>query len=211
MSAARHVLFVEGDSDKLFFEVLVKEKFGLSVEIEPKHGIDKITKSLVEDKLMHSLRDGQIERLAIVADADNCFDARWQQLTQPLAHMGYQINPPPCQPFLGSILSHNNGLPNVGLWLMPDHQHDGMLEDLIQQTIDLDEQCQLLATAKHCLQQLPCTLFKPHHYTKATVYTWLAWQKKPGQALVSTINAKLIELDAQPLHAFQTWLRKVFI
>jgi len=144
------------------------------------------------EALFDDLRDGVIEHLGIVADADYTtskgiggFNKRWQQF-------------------------HPDGLPPVGLWLMPDHKNDGMLEDLIKQTVCEGEQQSLLQTATVCLNRLPITLFKPHHHTKATLYTWLAWQKRPGQALVSTVNADLIDRQSQEIQSFLKWLRKVF-
>jgi hypothetical protein len=120
--------------------------------------------------------------------------------------MGYEISAPPSQRYAGSIFTHAEGLPLIGLWLMPDHQSDDMLtafrefatlipetgtfdtEDLIKQTVYGDQQLTLLQTATTCLEQLPITFFQPHHHTKAAVYSWLAWQTGPGQALVGTIN-----------------------
>ncbi len=42
------------------------------------------------------------------------------------------------------------------------------------------------------------------------VYTWLAWQKRPGQTLDITINGNLINLDSKEMQAFIKWLRDVF-
>jgi len=207
-------LIVEGQTDTLFFEALIEKEL-LSIDIEPRYGITKIPVLL--SKLFKDLQDGTVEHLGIVADADYTvrktdggFNKRWQQLTKPLKKMGYDITTPPSQSYKGNIFSHQNGLPPVGLWLMPDHKNDGMLEDLIKQTVCEGEQQSLLQTAIDCLNQLPSTLFKPHHQTKATLYTWLAWQKRPGQALVSTLNADLIDLQSLEIQAFLKWLRDVF-
>lgn len=207
-------LIVEGQTDTLFFEALI-QKERLSVKIEPHHGITKIPDLLTA--YLDDLRDGAIQRLGIVADADHTtpkgqggFNKRWQLLTKPLKEMGYEISMPPSQKYAGSIFTHTEGLPLVGLWLMPDHQSDGMLEDLIKQTVYGDPQLTLLHTATTCLDQLPITLFQPHHHAKAAVYSWLAWQTRPGQALVSTINADLINLHSQELQAFIKWLHDVF-
>jgi len=207
-------LIVEGQTDTLFFEALI-QKERLSVKIEPHHGITKIPDLLTA--YFDDLQDGAIQRLGIVADADHTtpkgqggFNKRWQLLTKPLREMGYEINTPPSQRYMGSLFTHTEELPPVGLWLMPDHQSDGMLEDLIKQTVYGDQQLTLLQTATTCLEQLPVTLFQPHHHTKATIYSWLAWQTRPGQALVSTINADLINLHAQEMQAFIKWLHDLF-
>ncbi len=207
-------LIVEGQTDTLFFEALIQKK-QLSVKIEPHHGITKIPDLLTA--YFDDLQDGTIKRLGIVADADHTtpkgqggFNKRWQLLTKPLKEMGYEITAPPSQRYAGSLFTHAEGLPLVGLWLMPNHQSDGMLEDLIKQTVYGDQQLTLLQTATTCLEQLPVTLFQPHHHTKATIYSWLAWQTRPGQALVSTINADLINLHSQEMQAFIKWLHDLF-
>jgi len=207
-------LLVEGQTDKPFFEELLKRE-NLPVLVEPSHGITKMTADI--SRLLKQLQDGAIRRLGIVADADHTtpkgqggFNKRWQLLTKPLKEMGYEITAPPSQRYAGSLFTHAEGLPLVGLWLMPDHQSDGMLEDLIKQTVYGDQQLTLLQTATTCLEQLPVTLFQPHHHTKATIYSWLAWQTRPGQALVSTINADLINLYSQEMQAFIKWLRDLF-
>lgn len=208
-------LIVEGEADTLFFEALI-EKEQLSIDVEPHYGVTKIP--ILLSKLFKDLQDGTVEHLGIVADADYTvhkteggFNKRWQRLTQPLSEMGYEITASPSQNYVGSIFTHQDGLPPVGLWLMPDHKNDGMLEDLIKQIVYEGEQQSLLQTATCCINQLPVTLFKPHHHTKATIYTWLAWQKRPGQALVSTLNAKLINLQSPEIQTFIIRFRDVFI
>lgn len=210
---SRSKLVVEGETDRLFFEALIQQE-KLEIDIEPRHGITKIPDLL--EALFDDLRDGVIEHLAIIADADYTnlqgiggFHNRWQQLTKPLIKMGYKVTLP-SENYVGSIFTHDNGLPLVGLWIMPDHKNDGMLEDLIKQSVNEEQQLTLLQTATTCVEQLPFTLFKPHNQTKAIIYTWLAWQKKPGQALVSTINAQLINLESPEIQALRKWLHEIF-
>jgi hypothetical protein len=93
---------------------------------------------------------------------------------------------------------------------MPDHQNNGMLEDLIKHTVTEDIQLRLLKTVQTCLKKLPISLFSSHHQTKATIYTWLAWQKRPGQTLDVTINGNLINLESPEMQGFINWLHKVF-
>ncbi|MEK8021500.1 MAG: DUF3226 domain-containing protein [Candidatus Parabeggiatoa sp.] len=214
MNQSKSKLIVEGQADSLFFQALI-EREQLSIDVEPRYGITKINALL--SKLFKDLQDGTVEHLGIVADADYTvpkteggFNKRWQQLTQPLKEMGYDITAPPSQSYVGNIFTHEDGLPPIGLWLMPDHKNEGMLEDLIKKTVCEGEQQSLLQTASLCLKQLPIKLFKPHHHTKATLYTWLAWQKRPGQALVSTLNADLIDRHSPEIQSLIKWLREVF-
>jgi len=109
-----------------------------------------------------------------------------------------------------NTVQHNDGLPSIGLWLMPDHQNNGMLEDLIKQSITEKQQHQLLNTVHACLKKLPFTLFSDYHRTKAIIYTWLAWQKRPGQTLDIVINGNLINWESPEMRGLINWLTKVF-
>jgi len=220
------VLLVEGEGDVDFFEALLRKLQLLDqIDITPpkSYGLKTNTVSHFPKLIkifINQLKgygeiqkgEGKIQHLGIVADADYVsgggFQQRWKTLTTPLAENQYRIpQNPPTLPYSGSIFYHSNGLPPIGLWLMPNHQSDGMLEDLIEQTV-YDKT--LLAAAQTCIEKLPSPLFSPYHHTKAMVYTWLAWQKRPGQTLDITINGDLLNLDSKEMKAFIKWLRDVF-
>lgn len=230
------VLLVEGRCDVVFLENLcrVLDIQGVSIKIPGDcdlenirgGGVSKIPKVLPELlELLHDIEDGQIKKLAVVADADHTgisggFSERWKQLTDPIKEeAGYIISSPPDHAYEGSLFEHPDGLPKVGLWIMPDHKNDGMLEDLVKQTVCDGQQPDLLNKAEKCLQELPVKLFEPqgqsHRRAKATVYTWLAWQEKPGQNLISTIDIEkpeqnLINLQSNEIMGFKNWLNRVF-
>ncbi len=220
MTEKTSILLVEGEGDVDFFEALLRKLQLLDqVNITPPKSYGLRTNTVghfpkLIDLLIKQARQekGNIQHLGIVADADYVsgggFQTRWETLTTKLAENQYRIpRNSPKLPYSGSIFSHPNGLPPIGLWLMPNHQSDGMLEDLIEQTV-YDKT--LLAVAQACIEKLPNPLFSPYHHTKAMVYTWLAWQKRPGQTLDITINGDLINLDSEEMQAFIKWLRDVF-
>ncbi len=95
---------------------------------------------------------------------------------------------------------------------MPDHQRNGMLEDFVQASvIDDATQKKLLQHAKQVVAELPAPpLFRPTQVIKAELYTWLAWQKRPGQGLDITLDAELLDLDAAPMQGLCDWLRRTF-
>ena len=226
------VLLVEGRCDVVFFQNLccLLDIQGISIKIPGDcdvenirgGGVSKIPKVLPD--LLQEIEDGHIKKLAVVADADHTgisggFSERWSQLTAPIKEVGYTISLPPDQAYEGNLFKHPEGLPPVGLWLMPDHKNDGMLENLVKQIVCEGQQNDILDKAEKCLDELPVKLFEPqgrqHHRAKATVYTWLAWQEKPGQSLTSTINPQkpeknLINLQSPEMQGFINWLKKVF-
>ena len=215
------ILVVEGQTDIDFLAALLnKEELFDKVEITPPrhYGFSKDTVThfpKLINLISKRLHTGQIQNLGIVADADYVsgggFDERWKTLTRPLAGYGYRIPDPPKRKYLGNIFRHPGGLPPVGLWIMPDHKNDGMLEDFIKSIIKhTPEQGALIEYAKRCIDSLPHRLFSPYQETKATIYSWLAWQKRPGLTLDVTINADLVDMNSRQMQGFKDWLHKVF-
>ncbi len=215
------VLLVEGEADVDFFEALLRRLELLDkIDIKPPKNFNLRTNTVSHfprliDFLIKRLNTNQIHHLGIVADADYIsdggFENRWEQLTACLAKHEYRIpSNSPKLPYLGSIFRHSD-LPPVGLWLMPDHENNGMLEDLIYRTIRKDgNQEKLLNSAETCVSRLPVKLFSSYHYTKAIIYSWLAWQKRPGQTLDVTVNGDLIDLESKEIQGVIQWLYKVF-
>jgi len=72
-----------------------------------------------------------------------------------------------------------------------------------------------LEKAETCVtKELPVSLFSKHLEVKAIIYTWLSWQKSPGQTLDIVINALdnqgLIDLNLPETKGLTEWLDRVF-
>ena len=215
------VLLVEGPSDVDFFARLVRQLEGKRpIEVRPPRDYDRkntvtVIPGLLPD-LVKQLGTGQIAQLGIVADADHHSgggaSARWDAIAEPLRAGGYHVpSKLPKRPNLGSMFKHPDGLPPVGVWLMPDHQSNGMLEDLIlRAAADAVPQPDLLRHARGAINDLPSRLFGATHTSKALVYTWLAWQRRPGLGLSVALDADLLDRDREPLKGLVAWLGQVF-
>ncbi len=217
----KNILLVEGDSDRGFFEALCKI-WGVSVQPIAVHtprdaGHVKDTKQAAFDVLektyLPQLADGQIERLAIAVDADQHangggFARTRDQLTQRLTLAGYQLRAESGSG--GFLFGHDDGLNDLGAWLMPNNADDGMLEDWIQLNLHPQEAA-LMQHAKNSIDQIPGgPKFKPLRRSKAEVATWLAWQSEPDHGLWQAAKPDLLEDAAPQLQALKTWLMRVF-
>lgn len=65
----------------------------------------------------------------------------------------------------------------VGVWLMPDNQSRGMLEDFAGQLVPPEDE--LWDKAKLNVDEIVNPRFPEEHTAKAYIYTWLGWQKEP--------------------------------
>jgi hypothetical protein len=227
-----HILLVEGRCDAGFLEALLKEFKLPPIAVltptecgEHEDNIYAVSRRLPQ--LLLELADNQIQKLGVLVDADYTnrnggFAIRWKQLTAPLQREDYILpEKPPTEAYQGSVFQHRYGQPPVGLWVMPNHQGDGMLEDFIQQAVASGTQQTLLAKATDCVDQLPKELrrFSDFHHSKATLHTWLAWQNPPGlslavlpkkESLAKKPTQPLLDLTAVGIQGFQRWLARVF-
>ncbi|OQX13995.1 MAG: hypothetical protein BWK73_10535 [Thiothrix lacustris] len=219
----KNILLVEGASDQKFFNQLLT---GLhhQVEIEPKiprdidarifrNGLQPLYLQL---KLQVDLLiRGQISTLGVIVDADhptqelNGFNKRRDQLTSILRDKGFAITDMPNQEGNGEIFLHPSGA-KIGIWIMPNHFSDGMIEDLLIGTVKTDQH-DLLSHAKITIENLgELKTFAPHHDSKAHLSTWLAWQKEPGISPSYAYHQELFDKDHPNFIALSAWLTRVF-
>jgi hypothetical protein len=109
----------------------------------------------------------------------------------------------------GLLFKHSDGLRDFGLWVMPNNNREGMLEDWIIESIKNDEKA-LFQQATTAVQQLSSPKFKPHLQAKAEVATWLAWQKTPGHGLYSVMKEGLLDENSVPYTQLGNWLKSIF-
>lgn len=216
----KYVLLVEGNDDQDFFKAHC-ELIGIaSVEVIPPKTLDAATgdgwSNLVKNLpiLLSQIKAGDVDKLGIVLDADyppdnnGGFKKRFQLVTDELTKIGYSIPNKPNQN-KGEIFEHSDGLPSVGLWIMPDHKSDGMLEGFVENLLSDVTQISLIKHVESSINSLPNTLFnKSLHLTKAKIFTWRAWQKRPGVPLSKALQDGI--LDRSKSINFENWLKQVF-
>jgi hypothetical protein len=126
---ARKILLVEGVDD----EHVLKHPCGQRGvqhldEIKPLGSVERLLESFSV-----RLKESDVEALGIVVDADTDIAARWQSLRDRLKKAGYE-NVPDDPHSAGTILSPplKSLLPRAGVWIMPDNQTKGILEDFLR-------------------------------------------------------------------------------
>ncbi|MFT4979718.1 MAG: hypothetical protein ACI8S6_005630 [Myxococcota bacterium] len=218
---ARKLLIVEGATDVSFFHRLMRDIPDIGdVKISPP-GDYKLQNTVTVmpvllPRLLKQLETQQLTHLGVVVDADHTSGggapARWTTLTDVLRSHGYRASATlPALPNQGSMFQHSDGLPPVVLWLMPDHQGNGMLEDLMLHTARTEPpQDALMAHATQAIRTLPVSLFSAHQHSKGQLYTWLAWQRRPGLGLRMALDADLLDPTREPLQGLRRWLAQTF-
>ena len=215
----KNILLVEGESDRGLLEALCKKwhiPVGQVKVCTPRDaGHAKNSKQAVWAVLpiyLAQLADGQIEKLALVVDADSPpnggFDRTLSQLQPLLAQHGYQGLADKAAP--GLRFTHADGLPEVGAWVMPNNTDSGMVEDWLKNCLHADE-ADLMRHAQQAIASLPGgPKFKALHRSKADIATWLAWQAQPGHGLYHAVQPGLLDDNAPLLVALHGWLVQIF-
>ena len=203
----KYKLWVEGRDDQYVMQNLfVRHKIssvipdrirGIRIEehtisIEQQGGFETLRK-----KLFGQLKDPELERVGIIVDADDPTDPsvnirnRWESIKGVLNRFDNVVLPDDPSPdgTIGSLQREDGSTLVVGIWIMPNNQLPGTLEDFIKFLVPADK-TSLWDRAEHSVDDIPPDerLFRPIDQQKAYLATWLAWQKRPCIPLGAAIN-----------------------
>lgn len=203
--ATKSLLLVEGkDDEHVLYHLLEHHNVPTTFRVKDKRGIENLLETLDAE-----LDAGGLERLGVIVDADTAPTSRWQSLRSIFAQSGCPL-PDQADP-LGTVVElSGRTLTRVGVWVMPDNEAEGMLEDFVRSLVPPGDA--LLVFAEECVDEViarDCR-FRPSYRSKALIHTWLSWQKEPGTPLGLAI--KNHELDAGADYALPLigWLRRMF-
>ena len=199
-------LLVEGSNDfhalcKLFEYHHLPEMFG----VKEKKGYTGILDSLNEE-----VKRANLQILGIVVDADEDLQARWQSLRNRLIEVGYLDIP--AQPDVNGTIIASQDLPTIGIWVMPNNQLPGILENFIAFLIPNRESNPSWQYALQCVAAIPTDqkAFPDVRLPKAQLHTWLAWQEEPGKPIGQAISARYLNATSNDADIFVNWIKRLF-
>ena len=204
----RHVIWALRDQYKIS-----KELFSVEIPSDlasfQKENKNEGGKELLLKNLPRKLKESNLETLGVILDADEDLQASWESVRDKLMGFGYQ-NIPKYPPPEGWIYSQPE-FPKIGVWLMPNNQLPGMLEDFVQYLIPDNDL--LFPKAEQIIQEIETEnlhKYKPSYRAKALIYTWLAWQEKPGKPMGLSITATVFQANTAIAAKFVDWLNQLF-
>jgi hypothetical protein len=201
----KNVLRVEGPDDMgvliaaLQYLGAKKDK----VEVKPSEGINKLLEAIPVD-----LKGSDLSNLGIVMDADSDAQARWDAIKQVLTKAGY-ITVPKSPVADGAIITQTD-MPSIGVWIMPDNANGGAVEHFASLLVPAGDA--LWPLAEKTVQTVITTdrRFGMTHELKATMHTWLAWQKEPGRPMGQAITKHYLDPASTHAEPLYEWLKKLF-
>jgi hypothetical protein len=197
-------LLVEGKDDQHVIWALC-EKFGIAetFDVIDCEGIENLYNAL-----QIRFKQSDIQTIGIIIDADTNLNNRWTEIKNILANQEFVL--PNNLPEAGLILSNTNNI-KVGIWIMPDNNLNGMLEDFISFLIPQDDK--LLPIVRTTLDEIESQNLNKYsliHKSKATIHSWLAWQEDPGTPMGLSITKKYLSTDEATCQKFTHWLTELF-
>ncbi|MCU0658596.1 MAG: hypothetical protein MUF64_26065 [Polyangiaceae bacterium] len=203
---SKNILLVEGPDDMHVLAALLNkhatEVPDGSFVIKKKDGKDPL---LAEFPLQIKARN--VPRLGVLMDADSDLSARWLSLRTRFEANTNQKLPEQPEPS-GTVVTYGEGL-RFGVWLMPNNQLPGILEDFVAYLIPQGDV--LLQHTDHFLSGLPERRFPDHDLAKARIHVWLSIQKEPEKTMGQAITAKALDGSRQEALALVGWLRRLFV
>ena len=198
-------LLVEGINDLHVVSALC-EKYQIpeNFEIVDCAGIDNLRK-----QISVRFKSSGIDTIGVIVDADTDILQRWEVFSAVLKEEGFNV--PLEFPVAGLILKHESQNKKVGVWIMPDNQTSGMLEDFIAFLVPEDD---LLIPEVHTvlgsIESKGINKYTPIHKSKAVIHTWLAWQENPGTPMGLSITKKYLTTEDAVCESFVNWLTNLF-
>ncbi|MDR1383899.1 MAG: hypothetical protein LBJ67_08665 [Planctomycetaceae bacterium] len=203
MKNGKQRLLVEGNDDKhVVFSLCQKYNIPKNFEIQDCHGVEAL-----EEQIGEQLKVSDMITLGIMIDADIELQSRWISLRKKLLSLNFNV--PDDLPETGLITKGERQ--TIGVWIMPNNNTNGMLEDFISFLIPQNDK--LLAIADSTLNEIEeqkLNKYSDAHKSKARIHTWLAWQETPGMPLGLSITKKYLSTEGETCQRFIKWLKDLF-
>lgn len=164
---------------------------------------------------MYLSNPGQYKTIGVVVDADTHPEGRLQRFVQVLnASKRYRLDEKTPLSVEGLITDGGvvEDAARVGLWIMPDNQGHGMLEDFLSGMAEAVHP-ELLAESEHAISKVESQgiqQYTSRHRPKAKIHTYLAWQKDPCSTLPQAIQKHYLDVSSENARPFVSWIKRLF-
>lgn len=226
----RNVLLVEGQDDLHVVLQLYKKTHGTPLVpdvfcIRNMRGDTSLLAGMNDE-----IRSGNRDIVGVIIDADrddesgqpaDAVAARWKEVADKLEEIGIAVPPEradgvviPGKPDGAPRLAGIGIPPRIGVWVMPDNEHPGELEDFIDTMIPPDTVARLLAKdyIDRVLTEIPDDdrgRLKEKKRLRGEVHAWLATRPRPRH-LGAAIGAAYLNTNTDLCVRFTAWLRDLF-
>ena len=200
--STERLLIVEGSDDlHVLWHLRERQPSPPSFCIEDKGNDIALLESIVPE-----IRVEDRKALGIMIDANDTLSSRWDALSDRLRSEGIQ---PPSAPELNGTIIATPEKPKVGIWLMPDNQSPGELEDFIAKMIPSNDPVWPMSTRYVDGIPIRNRKFKEGKVLKARIHAWLAVRAEP-RPMGRAITTRDLDIDGDLCQRFVAWITRLF-
>lgn len=197
-------LLVEGNDDQhVIWALCEKFKINEAFDVIDCEGIEKLF-----DQIPVRFKQSNIDTIGIIIDADSDLQLRWNHLKQLLNAQGFVL--PEILPESGLILSELGRI-TIGVWIMPNNNLNGMLEDFINFLVPPDDALfPIINENLNEIERKQLNKYKLIHKSKAIVHSWLSVQEDPGTPMGLSITKRYLTTDDNICKKIIGWLNDLY-
>lgn len=197
-------LLVEGNDDQHVILALCKQfNVDQTFDIIDCEGIEKLL-----DQIPVRFKQSNVDTMGIIIDADSDIVIRWSNLKVLLNAQGFVL--PDDLPKSGLIL-FETGRISIGIWIMPNNDLNGMLEDFIAFLVPPnDNLLPIIKESLNLIEDKQLNKYKPIHKSKAIIHSWLSVQEDPGTPMGLSITKRYLTTDEDICLNLVNWLKGLF-
>lgn len=211
----RSLLIVEGTDDvKVLRNLLIRQ--GVDYDLKPwpewYPSIDTAGSQSNKEEVLKGMRTAIVtsptRRVGFVLDANSSLRDSWRSVATQLKAAAVSV--PDHIPRDGFVGLSSKFRTRVGVWIMPDNERVGAVEEFVRTLIHSGDS--LLPYAESCTGKATehGARFAAKDEQKAVLHAWLAWQKKPGRPYGTAIRAGFLGAHSPVADRFVSWFRLVF-
>ncbi len=197
-------LLVEGNDDQHVIWALC-EKFNITknFDVIDCQGITKLT-----EQIPLRFKQSDIKTIGIIIDADIDIKSRYLSLKSLLSTQGIEL--PDELPDEGIIETHERNL-KIGLWIMPNNNLNGMLEDFISFLVpDEDKLLPIVNSTLQEIENQKLNKYSLTHKSKTVIHSWLSLQEDPGTPMGLGITKRYLTTDQETCLKLINWLKNLY-
>ena len=193
-------MLVEGQRDKYVVnEICNRHRMDLGFDIKVKNDIGQLLDGIAPEILASRSRS-----VGILTNANDDLRKRWNEIRDRVYNVGVELPESPGQ--MGCIVQ-TEGMPRIGVWLMPDNTSTGELENFVANMIPEDDKVWPLS--KRYITTIPEPAFAEKKRMRAQLYAWLATRKNPKH-MSTAIEDNDLEIDGMLCQTLIAWLGGLF-
>ena len=194
-ASPKRLFILEGKTDKETVSSVLKKLNILNVEFKECNGIENLLKVFPV-----LIKESDMKSIGIIVDANNSLQGRWQSIRDKLIRSDLKIELPKAPCHCGTVQEFGDQV--IGIWVMPDNQRCGELEDFVAELIPKDDVWNLACDFVECVKDKGIRVSE----SKSRVYAWLA-VLEPGTQVGTAFKTGKLKLDTKNYKNFENWIK----